>query len=301
MPEPLNWDEFRIVRAIAEAHSLGGAAERLGLNHSTLFRRLAALEGRLGLKLFERERSGYRPTPAGEDMTALAALMGDTIAEFEQRVVQKDVKPSGQVRVTTLYGFGELAMPEITAALIAAHPGLQIDLLLTDSTLNLERGEADLALRRLNGPPAATLSGRRFASLRWGVYAAESLSGGGDVGKRPWVVQAENFALPLVREWLDRHVDLWRRVASANNHLALADLAARGVGAALLPCCVARFWPELRRIGHAVPELDSEAWLLSTEASLRKPRVRAAFDFLAEELERRSAWFEGESADEPKA
>ena len=70
MSDSLNWDEFRIVRAIAESHSLYGAAERLGLNHSTMFRRLTALETRLGFKLFERERSGYRPTAGGEDMVA---------------------------------------------------------------------------------------------------------------------------------------------------------------------------------------------------------------------------------------
>ena len=80
-----NWDEFRIVKAIAETQSLAGAAERLGLNHSTMFRRLTALEARLGLRLFDRERSGYRRTAAGEDMVALATLMGGLIAEFERR------------------------------------------------------------------------------------------------------------------------------------------------------------------------------------------------------------------------
>src|SRR3569623_443792 len=102
MSDSLNWDEFRIVRAIAETQTLYGAAERLGLNHSTMFRRLTALAPRLGFKLFERERSGYRPTAAGEDMVALATVMGDTIAEFERRVTNQDMQLTGVVRLNTV-------------------------------------------------------------------------------------------------------------------------------------------------------------------------------------------------------
>jgi len=75
MNAPLSWDEFRLVKAIADARSLVGAAEALGLNHSTIFRRLGAVEKALGARLFERSRSGYQPTAAGEEMVALAAGM----------------------------------------------------------------------------------------------------------------------------------------------------------------------------------------------------------------------------------
>ena len=176
MAEPLNWDEFRIVRAIAEAQSLSGAAELLGLNHSTLFRRLAAMEARLGLRLFDRERTGYRPTAAGEDMVALATLMGDTIAEFERRVSRNDVKLSGRVRVTALTSLGALVLPPICAALAAAHPGLHVEVILTDSSPDLERGEADIALRCLKEPPPESLTGRRVAPLPWAIYAVPALT-----------------------------------------------------------------------------------------------------------------------------
>ena len=99
----LNWDEFRLVQAIAESHSLVGAAESLGLNHSTVFRRLATLEAGVGVRLFERSRSGYQPTAAGEEMIEVATRMSDAIMEFERRVAGRDVKPTGLLRLTALF------------------------------------------------------------------------------------------------------------------------------------------------------------------------------------------------------
>ncbi len=296
MSEPLNWDEFRIVRAIAEAQSLSGAAERLGLNHSTLFRRLAAMEARLGIRLFERERSGYRPTAAGEDMVALATLMGDTIEEFERRIAHNDVKLSGRVRLTTLHSLGALVLPGICAALAAAHPALHVDLVLTESLLDVERGEADIAVRCLNEPPPEGLIGRRIAALPWAIYAVPALTtpAGEPRPDAHWVVPSENFGPSRVRRWLDRHVESWRRCATASDDILMAELAAHGVGVALLPCFVAIAKPELRQIGKADADLDGEVWLLAHERALRTPRVRAVYDFLGEALERRRAWFEGE-------
>jgi DNA-binding transcriptional LysR family regulator len=294
MPEPLDWDEFRLVHAIAEAQSLAGAAERLGLNHSTLFRRLAALEGRLGVKLFQRERSGYRPTAAGEDMVALATLMGDTIAEFERRVTQNEVEPAGRVRLTTLDPLGEQIMPEIVAALTARHPGLQVELILTDLTVDLQRGEADLALRCQKGPPPG-LVGRKIAPLNWAVYAAADAPGV-EAFRGPWAAPSESAMPLLMWNWMDRHVEPRRRAAIVNRMLTVADLAARGVGAALLPCFVAHAWPQLRRIGEADPEMGAELWIVATERALRIPRVRATYDFIGDELERRRARFAGEDA-----
>ena len=97
MNSGLSWDEFRLVKSIAEARSLVGAAERLGVNHSTVFRRLAAVEAAVGARLFERSRAGYEPTAAGEEMIALASTMAESVLEFERRVAGRDVKPTGEL------------------------------------------------------------------------------------------------------------------------------------------------------------------------------------------------------------
>ncbi len=297
MTEPLNWDEFRIVRAIAEAQSLSGAAELLGLNHSTLFRRLAAMEARLGERLFDRERSGYRPTAAGEDMVALATLMGDTIAEFERRVSRNDLKLSGRVRLTTLNSLGALIMPPICAALAAAHPQLHVELILTESVLDLDRGEADVALRGLREPPPEWLTGARIAQLPWAIYAVPALmtAQGEPAPDAPWIAPSDTFGSQQARRWCDRHVEGWRRSVTANSDLLMAELATRGLGVALLPCYLGVARPGLRRAVKPDPEIGGDLWLMTHERALRTPRVRAVYDFLAGELERRRAWFEGEA------
>src|SRR4051812_14210410 len=101
MAKQLAWDDFHLVKVIAESHSLAGAAERLRVNHSTVFRRLDQMEKSLGIKLFERHRTGYVLTPAGEEMTALAETMEEKVENFSRKLAGQAVAPAGDLRVTT--------------------------------------------------------------------------------------------------------------------------------------------------------------------------------------------------------
>src|ERR1700681_4794632 len=129
MSETTTWDDFRLVKAIADSRSLGGAAAALGLNHSTVFRRLGALEQALGTHLFERARTGYAPTAAGEEMITLASRMGEEIVDFERKVAGRDVKPSGELRVTTNDGALVHLLPPIFASFRQAYPGIRLDVI----------------------------------------------------------------------------------------------------------------------------------------------------------------------------
>jgi DNA-binding transcriptional LysR family regulator len=175
MNADLSWDEFRLVKAIADSRSLAGAAERLGLNHSTVFRRLAALETTVGARLFERSRSGYEPTAAGDEMIALATTMADSIVEFERRIAGRDIRPTGQLRVTTAEAVGQHFLPAIMAQFQAQNPGVVIELILSDHILNLSRRDAEVAIRLTNDPPE-TLVGRRIGSVRWAIYCRRDLA-----------------------------------------------------------------------------------------------------------------------------
>jgi DNA-binding transcriptional LysR family regulator len=96
----LAWDDFRLVKTIAEAKGLAGAAERLGINHSTVFRRLGALEEALKVKLFERHRAGYALSPAGEEMAALAERMEEDVATFARKLAGQAMAPARDSEVT---------------------------------------------------------------------------------------------------------------------------------------------------------------------------------------------------------
>ena len=296
MNSDLSWDEFRLVKSIADARSLVGAAERLGVNQSTVYRRLAALEAAVGARLFDRSRAGYEPTAAGKDMIALAATMAESIIEFERRVAGRDVKPTGKLSVTVPVGVGLHFMPAIVAQFQALNPGVVVELILSNEALDLSRRDADIAIRLTNDPPE-TLVGRRICTARFCLYrrrdAAEE-AGATAAESIGFIGYADSFGPESGRRWMEANVGPGRIAARANSAHCMLELALEGIGAALLPCFLGDRNPNLIRVGYLLPELDAGLWTL-THADLRRAaRVRAFMDFAAAELTKRRREIEGE-------
>ncbi len=165
----VSWDDYRTVLAIAEHRSLAGAALALTVNQSTIFRRLGALEERLGVRLFDRQRSGYLLTSAGEEMVELARKMSDDITIFERRLSGLDKRPEGELKITTNDTILIHFLTPILARFCEAYPLITLDVILGNQQLNLSRRDADIAVRATSDP-GDTLVGRRLAAIDWGVY-----------------------------------------------------------------------------------------------------------------------------------
>ncbi len=302
MNSGLSWDEFRLVKSIAEARSLVGAAERLGVNHSTVFRRLAAVESAVGARLFERARAGYEPTAAGEEMIALASTMAELVLEFERRVAGRDIKPTGELSVTTPEAIGQHFMPAIVAQFQAQNPGVVVELILSDQPLNLSRRDADIAIRMTNDPPE-TLVGRRICTGRWGVYCRRRI-GRGDWfrGVRVRSLLSDLATISDRRRPAGGSRPTYLRsdwLAKANSAHCMLQLALQGFGATLLPCFLGDHRaPDLARVGYLLPELDLGLWMLTHSDLRRSPRVRAFMDFAGAELTRQRRAIEGEETGE---
>jgi DNA-binding transcriptional LysR family regulator len=101
MHSSMGWDDLRFVLAVGRSGSLSGAARALRVNHSTVFRRIAQLEDRMGVRLFDRLPEGYGATPAGEALIALGGRVEEDVVALERRLAGEDLRPSGTVRVTT--------------------------------------------------------------------------------------------------------------------------------------------------------------------------------------------------------
>ena len=297
MATELNWDEFRLVQAIAESHSLVGAAESLGLNHSTVFRRLATLEAGVGVRLFERSRSGYQPTAAGEEMIEVATRMSDAIMEFERRVAGRDVKPTGLLRLTAVEGMSSLILGPIIAKFREINPGIQTELIVSGQDLSLSRRDADIALRATNGP-SESLVGRKICTLRWAVFAPPqwaSLPHEYVVGNAPFVGLTENQGPLRARRWYDKHVEPRRQAARVNSLPGAASLASLGMGATILPCFIGAATPNLARGGDTLPDLDVDLWLLTHSDLRHSARVRAFMEFAGIELVKQRKLVEGDA------
>jgi DNA-binding transcriptional LysR family regulator len=293
----LSWDDFRYVRAIADTKSLAGAADALGVNHSTVFRRLGLIEQELGTRLFERGRAGYSLTPSGEEMVQLAERLGDDILCFERKVTGQDLRPSGELRVTT----NDLIMLHLLTGVLVGfrqtYPGIILDIVVSNRVLNLSKRDADVAVRATYQEPEG-LTGRCVARIAWAVFGSEKLATkpfdlDTDSRKHDWITFADAASMARAGKWLKQHVDPDRIVFKANTMLGLAEAAACGVGIVLLPCYVGTAVPGLAQLSPVLPELEGELWLLTHPDLRNTARVRAFLDYGEAEIGKRRREIEG--------
>lgn len=283
------WDDFRLVKAIADAGALNGAAERLGLNHSTVFRRLGALEAAVGTRLFERSRAGYAPTPAGREMIALATRMEQEIVDFERALAGRGEEPAGELRFTTNDAFMHWLIAPALASFRAAYPKIRLNVVVAHEHLNLSRRDADVALRATSRPPE-TLVGRRIARIGWAAYGTRKWVEAGQA--RAWVGFGASPAAPEARRWMDDNVASDAIVCRIDSVSGLAQAVAAGLGAGFLPCFVGDRLADVERIGSPTPSGD-EAWLLTHADLKQSARVRAFMEHVGGALAKLRPLIEG--------
>lgn len=285
-------DDLQLVQAIGATGTLTGAARRLAVDHSTAFRRLGAIEKRLGVQLFQRARDGYTATPAGEAALAAARRILDDLGDLERRLAGEDMRPSGIVRVTTTDTFLELTSP-IFAALRAEHPEIVIELIVANAFFTLTKRDADIAIRPIAEAPE-NLVGRRLAALATAPYAASAhLARQSDrpLPAHEWLGFEESLSHLRSAHWVEANAE--NVVYRADSLLALRAAARAGMGVAALPCYLADPDPALRRVHPPLPEMEVSLWLLTHPDLRRVARIRTVLDFLAWHLVKRRALMEG--------
>lgn len=291
----MDWNDLRLVLAVAREGTLSGAARKLRVTHSTVFRRLGAIEEALGVRLFERFRDGYSATPAGEATAALAARFADDFVALERRLSGQDLRPSGTVRIATTDTICTMLMRHVSA-LRAAHPEIRLEITISNAMANLTRREADVAIRPVPEAPE-TLVGRRIAGIAHAIYGSrDDVAGndGRDLSNREWVGLDDTLATTVIGRWMHAHVLNARTVLRVDSLPALRDAARAGLGIALLPCYLGDDDDRLRRILPATaPEAHSVLWLLTHGDLKRTARIRAVMDFLAIALGSERALLEG--------
>ena len=276
----MDWNDLKVFLAIARAGTLAGAARTLGMNHSTVFRRLNRMESDLGVALFNRQPDGYVLTPAGERMAELGRQADQTLQQIERELAGRDIAPAGKVRVTTAPNIAHSLLPPLVLGLRRTHPEIVVEISVGDADYDLNRREADIALRATTRPPAH-LIGRKVMSLDWWIHGAGSgsqavpngvdeLAGFPLIGADAAMLRVEAF------QWLESTC-ADSIVALANDLTTMAELAATGLGLALLPSDQQS--ENLRRL-FKVPHLKGELWLL-THPDLREVRrIRVVWDAL---------------------
>jgi DNA-binding transcriptional LysR family regulator len=275
-----------------------GAARSLALNHSTVFRRLGALEAQIGVRLFERFRDGYTATAAGEEVIALAGRIDADVTAIERRLAGQDLRPSGLVRVTTTDTMVDVLMPML-ASFHSAHPEIALELAASNAIFNLSRRDADVAVRPAVEPPEL-LVGRRVATIAFALFASTDY-----LKRRPvrlpleqhdWAAPDDTLAHLNVAQWINATIPPERIVLRTGSLVTLQAAVRAGMGMAPLPCYLGDTDATLRRIGPAMAEFDAGLWLLTHPDLRRVARIRAFMDFMAPALAAYAPLFAGKKA-----
>lgn len=279
-----NWDDLRVFLAVARAGSLSGAARSLGVNHSTVFRRIAGFEETLGVRLFDRLPTGYALTPAGEETLRIVECIEADVATLDRTVTGQDLRLSGTVRITATDMLAFWLLPDHLARFRAAYPGIEVEVVVGNEALNLSRRETDIALRIGNTPPE-TLVGRRVGQLEFAVYGAPNYLGahlGRDLAHQDWI-GLDSAHAPLTRRF-EEFLPGVRPTVRSNSVACAVELARAGLGLAVLPCAIADQSPDLIRFAEVPDIFNLDLWLLTHEDLRYTARIRAVMDFLTPAL-----------------
>lgn len=296
-----DWDNIRFFLAVAREGTLSGAARRLNVNHSTVLRRLTALQRDMGVRLFSREGNDRTLNEAGTEMLVYAQQIEAAVAALEERVSGEDTRLAGAVRLTTTDSLAATVVSSLIAEFRVAYPQINIHLIVDNTILNLSR-DADISLR-----PARTIDegliGRRVCRLAAAVFTSQQYlqrrgvpTSAQDLWDRDWIVPDPKLERYPVAQWLRVRVPENRIAASSTSVLTMAASVRHGLGFAVLPCFLGDTQPELLRVSEPIEDVMSTLWLV-THTDLRKhARVRAFRDFAIKHLAPLIDTIEGRSA-----
>ncbi|MBZ9754556.1 LysR family transcriptional regulator [Mesorhizobium sp. ESP6-5] len=282
----IDWDDVRYFLAAARGGSVRAAAERLGVYHSTVLRRIAQLEERLGAQMFEKLPSGYRLTAAGEEVLELANQMEASSHQLETRVFGRDQSARGLLRVTVPpFLATHLLMPDL-ADFARMHPDIEMEILTTGEVANLTSREADVAIRIVADRKTLPLNlhGLKGPEVFSGVYMSRdrlpALRAGTPDPLR-WIA-IDNHGIPdWAREGEVHITGAPFRTPDAETQIIAAQ---QGIGMTKLPCFVGDADPLLVRVPGTNPPMHGTLWILTQGETRKTKRVRLFTEFVSRRL-----------------
>ena len=291
------WDDVRFFLEVSRRHTLAAAARQLGVDYTTVGRRIAALEREIGSKLFERTPDGFVATEAGEGLRAAAERMEAAALEVESAALGADRRLSGAVRIASTDTIAQVVVLPAVRKLHQRHPDIRVHLVTGANRLDISRREAHLALRYVR-PEQGSLISRRLTRVASAPYASKEYLAARPVPPAGASLRGHD-AVHLeegLRSWQAQQLPDARTVLRANNTVALLNAVALGLGIGVIPCCLGDAHPLLRRVWPAVaPEMD-DLFLVVHQDVQRTGRVRALIDALEERCAEAEDELRGERA-----
>ena len=286
-----SWDDFRYFHAVASQGSFSAAATKLGVNHSTVARRIQALEEKHGVSLFKRVASGYEITEAGIAVMEVIDEMHDRSQQASRVLQGKDSRLEGRLNLTMPHDLYECCIAKPLKVFQQENPGIDLHLSVRHGLRNLANREADIAIRLTPNPPDY-LVGKCFTSLQHGLYQSTELKYGEVV---PIIVWGSDEHTP---EWAKQYFNHTKVVLRVDDLVSMYSAVKAGMGVARMPC----FYPDalkdsvVKRKEIAMPRSNWGIWLLSHVDLRSTARVSHCKQFLAQEIDKLIPLFQGKES-----
>lgn len=294
----MDWNDVRYFLALSRLGSVRAAGASLGVSHSTVARRVEALEVQLAARLFDRSRDGYTLTAAGLQMLPSAERVEREMSALERGLAGQDERLEGPVRVTCCDEFVSEMMLEELTVFCGAYAGIELGITTDSRSLDLSKREADIAVRTLavDAQPQEHLLGRKLVGIYCANYVARAHAHRLDPevgGTCPrWVAFEEReFFAAMVAKSSYPHVPPWGAFSSLG---LLMQATCAGLGIAMLPCYVADREPALRRLAEPDVQHVANLWLVCHPDLRDNARFRAARDCVVQALMQRESLFHGQ-------
>ena len=293
MRHKTSWDDLKFFLSFVRSGTMRAAAQMLGVSHSTVARRLEKIEQNSGVRLFDKHPSRFVLTLDGEDMLRVAETIEKEIFGLERRITGKDQKLDGVIRLTTVDFLATHFLMPCIADFSKQYPNIDIDIIITYDTLNLDAREADMTLRFGANPPDH-LVGRRFMTMLTAAYASKEYVLANDI-ENPKSAQWIGFRDKKSNaEWGQRspfpHLPVRGNFQSL---LVQLEACKQGIGLAMLPVIMGDNTPGLRRL--SLPERDPvfDVWALTHRDLRTTARLQALSDHLYRFIKRKKREIEG--------
>jgi len=295
----IDWDDFRFVLAIVRGGSVSAAAKQLGVDHATVIRRVDRLERHLTAKLFDRRKTGYLLTEAGQRVADSAEAMESTIAANQEQVGGSLARLTGTVRIGAPDGFGTSFLAPRLAPFAERYPELDLQLVATARLFSLSKREADIAIS-LTMPKEGRIVGRKLLDYSLGLYAAPAyldrfppIYSRQELLQHRFVGYIEELLFTPELDYLPQvSPKISARFRSANL-IAQLNATLAGFGIAVLPHFMAKQNPQLRPVLASEVSITRTFWMLMHADSKDLARIRAVADYICEIVERERELFSG--------
>ncbi|OKY27924.1 MULTISPECIES: LysR family transcriptional regulator [Thalassotalea] len=284
-----NWDDFRFFGAVAETGSYSKAATSLGVNHSTVSRRVQAMEVAHGVKLFERTQYGYQLTEAGASIFEIVQQLQDKTHQAARILLGQDARLEGTINLTMPNDMFMFLMAEPLKLFSDQHPGITFNLLVSKGLRNMANREADLAVRVTATPPDY-LIGTKITHIQHGLYQREDLA---QHDYTPVIIWGSESNLPT---WTTQYFKNPKVIMRVDDLYAMHQAVRAGFGIARMPCFIPDIVQDEKvvRLPVDVPLSDFAVWILHHQDLRTSAKINQCRGYIKEVLTAQKGVFSGE-------